>query len=369
MIRRVAYLCMQATREGQASYAHVNEIINGLRRHGVEVDLYEPYWREGDRPPGLLGKAWGYLTVQCRLIFCLRRYDLLYIRSHFMAGLAIWGARALGVPQVHEVNGPLEDLYVMYPWTRRLDALLSALTRSQRRMAAAIIAVTPQMAAWCAKGSGNPNVHVVPNGANLDLFHPGARHPEAPSGSYAIFFGSFSPWQGIDTMLEAVKSPEWPAGTRLVLAGDGAEQAKVEAAAAADDRVVYLGVKAYRDLPGFVAPAAVGLCVKDDGGNHANTGWSPLKLYEMMAVGIPVVVTDLPGQFEVVERAQAGLVIKPGDATALARAVARLVNEPGERLAMGRRGHEHVSREHSWDRRSLDTLDILQSVMKGAAKA
>jgi glycosyltransferase involved in cell wall biosynthesis len=255
-------------------------------------------------------------------------------------------------------------MYTMYPWTRRIGGLLKALSRSQGRMADAIITVTPQMAAWCAQDCGNPNVHVVPNGANLEYFHPEARSPEAPAGSYAIFFGAFSPWQGIRTMLEAVQCPEWPAGTRLVLAGDGTERPKVEAMAATDDRILYLGVKPYRELPGFVAPATVGLCVKDDGGTHSETGWSPLKLYEMMAVGIPVIVTDLPGQFEVVEQVQAGLVVKPGDAVGLAKAVARLVADPAEAKAMGQRGHDLVVSEHSWDRRGQSTLDVLQSIAK-----
>jgi glycosyltransferase involved in cell wall biosynthesis len=369
MIRRVAYLCLQATREGQASYAHVNEIIAGLRRRGVAVDLYEPRYPRHGKPPGVVRKLWGYLAVQLRLGVRLPSYDVLYIRGHFAEGLAVLAAWALRVPQVHEVNGPLEDMYVMYPWTRNLGGCFRALSRIQHRMASAIITVTPQMAAWCAKACGNRRVHVVPNGANVELFHPGARSPEAPSGSYAIFFGAFSPWQGIDTMLEAVRSPEWPAGTRLVLAGEGAERAKVEAAAAAGDRVLYLGVKGYRDLPGIVAPAAVGICAKHDGGSHDGIGWSPLKLYEMMATGIPVVVTDLPGQCEVVESARAGLVIRPGDAAALARAVARLVRDPARSRAMGRRGHERVVQQHSWDHRGQETLDILCGIAKGAMKA
>ena len=369
MIRRVAYLCMQTTREGQASYAHVNEIINGLRRRGVTVDLFEPRYGRGEAAPGPLRKLWGFLTVQLRLVVRLPSYDAIYIRGHFAEGLVVLAAWILRVPQVQEVNGPLEDLFVMYPWTRPLGGFFKVLGRIQHRMADAIITVTPQMAAWCTRECGNRNVHVVPNGANLDFFHPGARSAEAPSGSYAIFFGAFSPWQGIDTMLEAVRSPEWPAGTRLVLAGDGTERAKVEAAAAAGDQVMYLGVKPYRDLPGFVAPAAVGICAKNDGGSHADTGWSPLKLYEMMATGIPVVVTDLPGQFEVVTIARAGLVIKPGDPAALAKAVAQLVQAPDESRAMGQRGHELVAKEHSWDRRGQDTWEVLQGVEKGAANA
>lgn len=361
---RIAYLCLQSTNEGQASHAHVNEIIDGLRRRGLQVDLFEPDFAGKDRPRGLVSRFWGYLAVQVKLIFHLNRYDALYIRSHILAAPTALAAKALGVPQVHEVNGPYDDLITMYPWTRPFGGVVKFISRRIRRDIGAIIAVTPAMAAWCAGDCGNPRVHVIPNGANTDIFRPAARDPQAPGGPYAIFFGAFSPWQGISTMLAAVRLPEWPAGVRLVLAGDGAERSKVEAAAATCDKILYIGTKGYRDLPGFVGPACVGLCVKDDGGTHANTGWSPLKLYEMMAAGLPVIVTKLPGQFELVESARAGVVIEPGDPLALAKAVAGIMNNPAEAREMGERGHGVVLREHSWDRRAQDTLDVLSSVLK-----
>lgn len=51
--RRMAYLCLQATREGQASYAHVHEIIKGLEHRGWEVQLFEPVYGQG-KPPGIV---------------------------------------------------------------------------------------------------------------------------------------------------------------------------------------------------------------------------------------------------------------------------------------------------------------------------
>ncbi len=363
---RIAYLCLQSTQEGHAPYAHVNEIINGLRRRGIQVDLFEPFIADKERSRGLIGRLWGYLAVQLKLIPRLSRYDALYMRSHTLAAPTALAAKMLRVPHVIEVNGPYGDLITMYPWTRPFGGIVKFISRRIRRDADAIITVTPEMAAWCSRDCGNPRVHVIPNGANTDIFRPAVRDPQAPAGPYAIFFGAFSPWQGIATMLAAVHLPEWPAGVRLVLAGDGAERSKVEAAAAASDKILYIGTKGYRDLPGFVGPASVGLCVKDDGGTHANTGWSPLKLYEMMAVGIPVIVTNLPGQFELVEAEQAGVVIGPGDPLALAKAVAAIINDPVAAREMGKRGHEVVLREHSWDRRAQDTLDILLSILKRA---
>ncbi|WP_005037558.1 glycosyltransferase family 4 protein [Holophaga foetida] len=369
MLKKVAYLCLQATKQGQASYAHVNEIIDGLRRNGVEVQLFEPANAEKSLQPGIGKRLFDAFWVQFRLIWHIRTFDLLYIRGHFLAFPASIAARLFRVPQVREVNGPYEDIHQIYPWTRPIAPLIRGLSRLQNRLAGTIITVTPEMAKWCKEDCGHASVEVVPNGANLDIFHAEAHAPSAPLDAYAIFFGAFSPWQGIDVMLKAVEHPEWPSNVCLLLAGDGLERPKVESAANRNERVRYLGTIPYRELPGFVAPALVGLCVKDDGGTHTSTGWSPLKLYEMMATGIPVVVTDLPGQREIVEKSRSGLVIQPGDPAELARAVASLASNPALAKEMGSRGLLEVRENHSWARRANDTLGILQETFRRARSA
>ena len=74
----------------------------------------------------------------------------------------------------------------------------------------------------------------------------------------------------------------------------------VEKAAAASGRVIFLGSRSQRDLPGIVAGSIASLIVKDHPA-HAASGLSPLKLYESMAAGVPVVVSALPGLEDTVE--------------------------------------------------------------------
>ena len=65
LLGRVAYLCLQATRQGQASFAHVHEIIAGLQARGWSVELEQPsYSSEGSRLPGALGRALEFYRVQ-----------------------------------------------------------------------------------------------------------------------------------------------------------------------------------------------------------------------------------------------------------------------------------------------------------------
>lgn len=357
----IYYLCLQATREGQASHAHVREIIKGLEHHGWQVKLFEPKHRSFDKPPRPLGRLLSFLRTQWQL-WRSSRPNILYIRAHFATWPSALWARIIDLPTVQEINGPYEDLFIAWPWTRKVARLLIWLMRSQLRWASTIIAVTPQLAEWASKEAGHGKVCVVPNGANTNLFHPQAKTNIELPQPYVVFFGALAPWQGIGIVLEAVKTKGWPSEVRLVIAGDGAERARVEEAARSG-QVIYLGRVPYQDMPGIVAHSLAGLSPQIGLGRRSETGLLPLKVFETLACGVPVIVTDWPGQADLVRKNGCGLVIPPDNPEALAEAVAYLYYHPEERSAMGERGHNLVKLEYSWDRCAQKTSEILMTLV------
>lgn len=358
---RLAYLCLQATIEGQASYAHVHEIIHGLRRLGWEVDLFEPAYKSPGSQPSVLKRIYEFIRVQIRLMGS-RTPDVLYIRWHFAAWpTALW-ARTRGIPVVQEVNGTYADLFIAWPGTRWLAPVFIWFMRSQLRWADAIIAVTPGLAEWCRKVSKNASVRVIANAANIHLFHPGASATISLPEHYVVFFGALARWQEIETMLAATEEPHWPADVKLVIAGDGPEKQAV-VRAGKKGKVVYLGVLAYNQMPGVIARSIAGLSLHKAIEGRAMTGLSPLKVYETLACGVPVIVSDIPGQADLVKDGRCGIVIPPGNPRALAEAVTYLYHHPEERVAMGKRGRKLVEREHSWQKRAEETATVLRMVM------
>ncbi len=360
---RVLYLCLQVTRQGQASYAHVHEIIDGLRAEGMHVDLFEPGY--ADVSPGAFGRMREFLRVQRRLRDHLADADVVYVRAHFAALPTARAARKAGLPVVQEVNGPYEDLFIAWPWTRHAAQLFIWMMRTQYANASAVITVTDGLKRWLESEAGRADVHVIPNGANIEVFHPEAQRPSGLPERYAVFFGALAPWQGIETALEAVGLPGWPTGVSLVIAGAGTAQEAVEDRAKVDPRVVYLGTLPYTDVPGVVAGALCGLSPQIEIGRSA-TGLSPLKLYETLACGTPVVVTDFPGQAELVRDNSVGHVIPPADPAALAAAVRALADDEDTRIAMGTRGRELVVRAHSWRARARATAAVIRGCVRGA---
>jgi len=362
---RLAYLSLQATREGQASYAHVHEIIKGLKKRGWHVHLYEPSYAASAITPGPVRRAWEFAAVQLRL-FTSVRPDVLYVRHHFASFPTVLLARLQGIPVVLEVNGLYEDLFIAWPFTKKLAKLFIYTMRSQLRWADLVVAVTPQLAEW-ARSEGAKKVVVIPNGANTEKFRPEVKLDEdinLPS-KYVIFFGALAPWQGIDTMLAAVENPRWPKDVKLVIVGDGAEREKVMVAASRSDRVCYLGPQPYDRMPGIVAGSLVALSPQNDRGRRSSLGGLfPLKVFEALASGVPVIVSDFPGMADLVRDCGCGLVIPPENHHSLAEAVSFLHNNPSVREAMGMKGRELVSKEHSWDKRAEQTHLVLLSLKR-----
>lgn len=357
---QICYLCLQATREGQGSHAHVHEIIAGLQSLGCEVSLFEPGYAKSETEPSMCRRCMEFVAVQRRIWRSRTRYEAIYIRSHFAAlPTSIW-AKMRGIPTVLEINGPLEDLFLAWPWTRRFGHIFGWIDRIQMKWAKAIITVTPQLRKWVIDTIGHTKVYVVPNGANSELFTPKKGEQSPVKQPYVVFFGAMAVWQGIETMLEAVGDPQWPRNVDLVFIGDGAERAKVERAAQANPRVRYVGKVPYRDMPSFVASALAGLeCTPSDVGCRSETGTSALKVLETMSCGVPVIVTDLPGQADLIRSNKCGIVIPPDDSSRLAGAVSLLYSDPLMAAHLGENGRKAVEREHSWEARASQTFHVI----------
>lgn len=357
----VTYLCLQVTREGQASHAHVCEIIRGLMHRGWKVMLYEPRYSPFSKPAGPIGRILRFALTQMK-IWLSKKPDIIYIRGHFAAyPTALW-ARLHKIPVIQEVNGPYEDLFIAWPLTRRFARFFKWLIRAQLYWANAVIAVTPQLADWAGAESGNPRVFVIPNGVNTELFRPDAPLMVSVPDTFAVFFGALAPWQGIDTILHAIECPEWPKDVKLVIVGDGVERPKVEASARREN-VVYLGTVPYIQVPGIISKSIAGLSPQGLIFRQSNLGLYPLKVFETLGCGVPVIVTDFPGQADLVREGRCGLVISPEDSEALARAVAYLYDHFEERTAMGRRGRDLMVRGHSWDQRAEQTDSVMGEVL------
>lgn len=357
--KHLHYLALQGLEKGRAPHAHVHEILSGLMERGWRARLFAIHRIRGARAP-TLRRLWEMAaTVLAALRFLmLERPQVAYIRWHFASLPYAVACRALGVPVVQEVNGLISDVYLEWPAARLLRWPIEASMRWQLLRADEVITVTPELARWVGTLGRTKGTCVVPNGANTELFRPDRAQISPPGRRYVVFFGNLAPWQGIQTLLDARRSPDWPNDIGLVVLGDG--RLREQVMTAADQGLVdYRGVVAYEDVPCFVAPALAGISVQEDTEGRASMGLSPVKVYETLASGVPIIVADMPPMADEVRAADVGIVVEPGNPRALARAVAELGRDGAKQREMARRARQLAVEKHSWKSRAEDTESVL----------
>jgi glycosyltransferase involved in cell wall biosynthesis len=356
----ILYVCCERIVPGSAAATHVHEIRDGLIRRGYPVVLLAEH---GGTRSGVAGQLSRYVRITSASLTKIGRAELVYFRSHFAAfGVALI-ARILKKPVIQEINGVYAEAFVTHPHFARLDRVLSWMQRLQYRWASALIGVTPQLVAWGCRQGGHARGHHVGNGANTELFRPdGARTERARP--FVLFFGGMTRWHGVEVMLDAASLPSWPEGVDLLLAGSVVDPSLKRRVGDAPANVVWLDRVPQEELPALIRGAVAALVPTVDPSGITAHGVTPLKLFEMLACGTPVIVSDFRGMADIVRSGSCGLVIPSGDAEALARAVAELASAPDRARAMGTAGARLVAAEHSWDARAAETAEVIEQVLR-----
>lgn len=272
---------------------------------------------------------------------------------------ALAAHRLRNLPFVFEIRDPWPELpRAMGIGSPPLWAAMDRLADAACCHAAAVVALSEGMAETAiAHGAVPSAVHVVPNGADLDLFGPQVapwRPAEAGSQeALAVYAGAHGQANGLDHLLDAaarLRARRVP--LRLLLVGEGGEKPRLMARAAAEglDNLTFLDPLPKRRLAGLLAGSQIGVQCLAPVPEFAE--WTaPNKLMDYLAAGLPV-VANLPGRAaRLLADGPCGIATPPGDAAALGEALAALATNPARRTALGRAARTQAVRR--WDRRLL----------------
>lgn len=281
-----------------------------------------------------------------------RRPDLLYERYTLFGLAGVGAARKSGVPHFLEVNAPLVEEAASHRGLRELPAARAA----ERKILAEtdrVFAVSRELARMLDVDPAR--VEVLPNAVNPERVRPGGKRAKVRrnlglEGDFVVgFVGSLKPWHGVEVLLEAFRRlAEREPLARLLLVGDGPERQKIEARAAEmDGRVVLTGSVGHESVLGYVE--AMDACTAPYS-TAQNFYFSPLKVFEYMAMGRPVVASRVAQITELINPEETGLLVEPGDPDALAEALFRISRSPEAALRMGSSGRRWVTEHRTWER-------------------
>lgn len=169
----------------------------------------------------------------------------------------------------------------------------------------------PSLADWLREllSDDGPPTGIITSAANTELFNPNRKTDLPLPPRYTVFAGSQTAWHDRDVLIRALDDPSWPKDVSLVLVGECGYAEHVQEALAAHPNLVVTGRIPYRDVGGVLAKAtAVIIAIADPDGRSNSVGVAPIKLFEAIASGSPVVANDLPFQAELMRETGAGLL-------------------------------------------------------------
>jgi len=203
------------------------------------------------------------------------------------------------------------------------------------------------------KNRGAHEVVLIPNGADPAMFDPqddGAAFRQAhdlENQFVVLYAGAHGLSNDLDVVLDAAALLKDKLAIRIVLLGDGKEKPRLQARAAEQglDNVLFLPPVPKSGMSEALAAADACLAILKPIELYKTT--YPNKVFDYMAAGRPVILAIDGVVRQVVEKAQAGIPVTPGDPQALAEAITDLASNPSKCRTMGKKGRSAIEMEFS----------------------
>ena len=297
------------------------------------------------------------LRDQARETVCAFAPDAIYERYSLFgtAGLAL--ARQLNIPRILEVNAPLSEEQAAHRGLGFPEA-----ARELERMilcsAEHVIAVSSEVERWLVGLGVEPErIAILPNAVDVARFEAADGEREALRSRLDVggrpvvgFLGTLKPWHDTAALIRAAgmlcrrgTRPQW------LIVGDGPERGRLEELArreGVEAMTTFTGAVPHEQVPAYLAALDVAAAPYP---RTEHFYFSPLKLYEYLGAGRPVVAADIGQIRDCIRPGATGLLYPPGDVAALADAIEALVDDNPLRVSLGRAGREHAREHHSWE--------------------
>lgn len=304
--------------------------------------------------------------------------DIVYTSPHPQALITGFLARKIGILWVADIwDAPSLgfDLGVLHgvPHRKLVRAyhqfLLQIVRRILPKADLILIAMDPEVLSYFGVYPQADNVFVVTNGVNLHITRPGGEVVDAKPDKFRIVYvGPVQKTRGIDVILKAAEL--------LLAEGLNFELELVgpilaEEKAWIDQVLERTGLNQCTTLTGAVphaealrriAGADVCLCILPLKVLNYRYAY-PIKLFEYMAMGKPIVCTRMKGTERIIQDGETGLLVPPDDPHALAEAILKLYCDPDLRRKLGQNARQ-AAVNYDWEKINAQIVERIAQLLE-----
>lgn len=398
------------------SVGHVAGVVNSLLDQGYGVDY------AGTEAPLMVKPQAGFVPLdlpetfgipyelnlfrfqemmarQLRRHLQAHRYGFIYQRMSVSNYVGVQLSREFKLPLILEYNG--SEVWAQSNWgvAFKHQAALAAEGVSLKHAHLVVTVSEVLRDELISRGVEPERVVNYPNCIDPDVFHPERFSIEQqqalktklglePDTRLAVFVGTFGPWHGVEILAQAVRelalnSADWLRKQKLhfVIVGDGLRMPMVREILS-DERCkpfcTLTGLVPQAEAPLYMGAAELLLSPHVPNADGTRFFGSPTKLFEYMAMGKPIIasdleqigqvlshslrVEDLPQSEPAADESRISLLTPPGDVSRLVEAIRFVVEHPEWGEVLGRNVRTETLQKYTWDRHVDAILDRLNSL-------
>ena len=393
---KILYITLENLSLHKGSVVHIKEVIDGLQKRGHQVGLIGSAWTKLENSyhfynihpktffpfKYLIHKEKAYFVLSILLLFTLfkvlRQYNLIYARDFHTAIISLIPRIIFNKKLVFEINGIANEEQRLKSDSILNRVLVFFIKKAEKiatRCSDRIVSVTPQIAAYLTQYFHCPpeKVKVIGNGVNTKKFYP--IHDEsilwrgrerlgiAKEDTVIAFIGNLAPWQGVNILIESAFLL-FPNQLKFLIVGEGfLKDSLIKRVSNSEykEKFIFTGMINYEEIPILINIADICVAPFISRRNRI-TGVSPIKVFEYMACGKPVICSRIEG-LEFVEVEGVGRLIVPEDIIDLREGLLDLMKNPQKRVNMGNNGFKIAREKFDWELKST----LIEKVLKELA--
>ena len=386
---RVAYLCSDTgvpVLGFKGCSVHVREMCNAFAALGANVSIYALLKGEGNRYPYSITEAKQFkkkwigrdlrlilsnmnLYWTCRKQFRFHRPHFIYERYGLYGWAGVVLAREFSIPRIVEINS-----YLAENQEKRLHfpRLAKSFENCILKKAQAVCCLSNiSRTILIERGIEAEKVLVTPDGVDFHKFNPDRdgnqirKHLGLEGKTIVGYVGVLSEYRGAYTILQSAKEVlSQEKNFHFIVIGGGRALSEMENYVQEhnlSDRFTLTGPVSHDDIPHYIAAMDIALAPY---GHEKRFYDSPMKVFEYMAMGKPLIATGQGQIKELIKHGENGVLIEPGDSSGLARAIVDLGGNVFMMKKMGLKGRATIE-PYTWEANARKVLDLCKSLLNG----